>query len=141
MDLFVPSYDTTNYTPLFAGRISLYVKKLRLPGRQDVSRGLTASGKLPIIAAMAHTATATRRVMLLTTPRSYRLEAFRAAAERLGIGVITGIDLPDELADQWPGALALPFNDVATAVERIVADAAERPPAAILSVDDSGSLI
>lgn len=79
--------------------------------------------------------------MLLTTPRSYRLEAFRAAAERLGIGVITGIDLPDELADQWPGALALPFNDVATAVERIVADAAERPPAAILSVDDSGSLI
>lgn len=79
--------------------------------------------------------------MLLTTPRSYRLEAFRAAAERLRIAVITGIDLPDELADQWPGALALPFNDVATAVERIVAYAARQPLAAILSVDDSGSLI
>lgn len=79
--------------------------------------------------------------MLLTTPRSYRLEAFRAAAERLDIEMITGIDLPDELADQWPGALPLPFNDVEAATERIIAHAAERPLAAILSVDDSGSLI
>ncbi len=79
--------------------------------------------------------------MLLTTPRSYRLEAFRVAAERLDIEVITGIDLPDELADQWPGALPLPFNDVEAAVERIAAHAVERPLAAVLSVDDSGSLI
>ncbi len=79
--------------------------------------------------------------MLLTTPRSYRLEAFRVAADRLDIEVITGIDLPDELADQWPGALPLPFNDVEAAVERIAAHAVERPLAAVLSVDDSGSLI
>lgn len=90
---------------------------------------------------MIEPATGQRRIMLLTTPRSYRLEAFRAAAERLDIEVITGIDLPDELADQWPGALPLPFNDVPAAVERIAAHAAGQPLAAVLSVDDSGSLI
>ncbi|HMT21123.1 MAG TPA: ATP-grasp domain-containing protein, partial [Promineifilum sp.] len=90
---------------------------------------------------MIQSANRQRRIMLLTTPRSYRLEAFRVAAERLDIEVITGIDLPDELADQWPGALPLPFNDVEAAVERIAAHAVERPLAAVLSVDDSGSLI
>jgi biotin carboxylase len=80
-------------------------------------------------------------VMLLTTVRSYRLEAFRAAAERLGVAVVTGLDLPPELADSWPGALPLPFAAPEAAAERIAAYAAERPLAAVLSVDDSGSLI
>ena len=82
-----------------------------------------------------------RRVMLLTTVRSYRLEAFRAAAERLGVAVVTGLDLPPELADSWPGALPLPFAAPEAAAGRIAAYAAERPLAAVLSVDDSGSLI
>ena len=82
-----------------------------------------------------------RRVMLLTTVRSYRLEAFRAAAERLGVAVVTGLDLPPELADSWPGALPLPFAAPEAAAQRIAAYAAEQPLAAVLSVDDSGSLI
>ena len=82
-----------------------------------------------------------RRVMLLTTVRSYRLEAFRAAAERLGVAVVTGLDLPPELADSWPGALPLPFAAPEAAAERIAAYAAEQPLSAVLSVDDSGSLI
>ncbi len=82
-----------------------------------------------------------RRVMLLTTVRSYRLEAFRAAAERLGVAVVTGLDLPPELADQWPGALPLPFAAPEVAAARIADYATEHPLAAILSVDDSGSLI
>lgn len=81
------------------------------------------------------------RIMLLTTVRSYRLEAFRAAAERLGIEVVTGVDLPDELADQWPGALPLTFADGDESTRRIVAYAAERPLSAVMAVDDSGSLI
>lgn len=81
------------------------------------------------------------RIMLLTTVRSYRLEAFRAAAEYLGIEVITGVDLPDELADQWPDALPLTFADVDESTRRIVAYAAERPLSAVMAVDDSGSLI
>jgi hypothetical protein len=87
------------------------------------------------------TTTGDRRVMLLTTVRSYRLEAFRAAAERLGVAVVTGLDLPPELADSWPGALPLPFAAPEAAAERIAAYAAEQPLSAILSVDDSGSLI
>ncbi len=81
------------------------------------------------------------RIMLLTTVRSYRLEAFRAAAQRLGIEVITGVDLPDELADQWPDALPLTFADVDESTHRIVAYAAGCPLSAIMAVDDSGSLI
>lgn len=82
-----------------------------------------------------------RRVLLLTTPRSYRLEDFRAAAERLGVTIIVGLDLPDELAEQWPEAWPLPFGDVGEAVRRIVAAAERSPLAAILAVDDSGSLL
>jgi len=69
------------------------------------------------------------------------MEAFRAAAERLGIAVVTGLDLPLELADQWPGALPLSFAAPDAAAASIAAYAAERPLAAILSVDDSGSLV
>ena len=79
--------------------------------------------------------------MLLTTVRSYRLEAFRAAAERLGITVVSGLDLPPELADQWPGALPLSFAAPDEAATAIAAYAVEHPLTAILSVDDSGSLV
>jgi hypothetical protein len=79
--------------------------------------------------------------MLLTTVRSYRLDAFRAAAERVGVSLVTGIDLPVELADQWPGALPLTFEDIEESVRRIVSWTADRPLQAILAVDDSGSLL
>ena len=79
--------------------------------------------------------------MLLTTVRSYRMEAFRAAADRLGIAVVTGLDLPPELADQWPEALPLSFAAPDEAAAGIAAYAAGHPLAAILSVDDSGSLV
>lgn len=79
--------------------------------------------------------------MLLTTVRSYRLPAFHAAAERLGVEVVTGLDLPAELAGQWPDALPLSFARVDEAAGSIAAYAAERPLTAILAVDDSGSLL
>ena len=81
------------------------------------------------------------RIMLLTTVRSYRLEAFRAAAEHLGIEVVTGVDLPDELAGQWPDALPLTFADVDESTHRIVNHAAAHPLSAVMAVDDSGSLV
>lgn len=82
-----------------------------------------------------------QRIMLLTTVRSYRLEAFRIAAARLGVDVITGIDLPAELADQWPDAVPLTFNQVEESAQRIAEHAGGQPLSAILSVDDSGSLV
>ena len=73
--------------------------------------------------------------------RSYRLPAFHAAAERLGIQVVTGIDLPAELAGQWPDALPLSFARVEDSTASIVTYAAEHPLDAVLAVDDSGSLL
>jgi len=84
---------------------------------------------------------AERRILLLTTVRSYRMEDFRAAAERLGVEVVTGIDLPLQLADQWPEALPLTFARPDEAARRIMEQTAGRPLSAILSVDDSGSLV
>lgn len=79
--------------------------------------------------------------MLLTTVRSYRLPAFHAAAERLGVEVVTGIDLPPELAGQWPDTLPLPFARVDEAARIVFAYAADHPLTAIMAVDDSGSLL
>lgn len=81
------------------------------------------------------------RILFLTTVRSYRLEAFRAAAERLDVDVACGVDLPDDLAGQWPDALPLSFGDAAESTRRIIDYAASHPLQAIMAVDDSGSLV
>ena len=81
------------------------------------------------------------RVLLLTTAHTYRAEAFRAAAQKLGVEVVTAIDLPDELGQPLHAAVALDFRDPDRAVQRILTYARDNPLAAILSVDDSASLI
>jgi biotin carboxylase len=81
------------------------------------------------------------RVLLLTTPHTYRAEAFRAAARKLDIEVVTVIDLPDKLGKPREAALTLDFRDPDRAVQDIVAYARDHPLAAVLSVDDSASLI
>jgi biotin carboxylase len=81
------------------------------------------------------------RILLLTTPHTYRAEAFRAAARKLGIEVVTAIDLPDELGGPREAALTLDFRDPAGVVQTITAYGRDHPLAAILSVDDSASLI
>jgi biotin carboxylase len=81
------------------------------------------------------------RVLLLTTSHTYRAAAFRAAARKLGSEVVTAIDLPDELGKPREAELTLDFRDPDRAVQRIVAYAHDHPLAAILSVDDSASVI
>jgi biotin carboxylase len=81
------------------------------------------------------------RVLLLTTPHTYRAEAFRAAARKLDIEVVTAIDLPDELGDPREATLTLDFRYPDRAVQHLVTYAHDQPLAAILSVDDSASLI
>jgi biotin carboxylase len=81
------------------------------------------------------------RVLLLTTSYTYRAAAFRAAARKLGTEVVTAIDLPAELGKPREAALTLDFRDPERAVQHIVAYAHDHPLAAILSVDDSASLI
>jgi biotin carboxylase len=81
------------------------------------------------------------RVLLLTTAHTYRAEAFRSAAYKLGVEVVMAIDLPDELSQPHEVALTLDFRDLEQAVQRIVQYARDKPLTAILSVDDSASLI
>jgi biotin carboxylase len=88
---------------------------------------------------MSHAANG--RILLLTTPRSYRVQPFLEAAERLDIEAVQGLDLPNQLAEQWQMELGLDFQDVLAATEKIVKAAEKRPFQAILSVDDSGSLL
>ena len=81
------------------------------------------------------------RILFLTTVRSYRLDAFRAAADRLGVEMVVGIDIPPELDGHWPDALALAFGDIKASEAQIVEYAAGHPLNAILAVDDSGSIL
>ena len=81
------------------------------------------------------------RMMLLTTVRTYRASAFLAAAEKLGIEIVQAIDMPRELAQDRSDVLSLNFNDLDEAVAEIVTYADQRPLQAILSVDDSGSIL
>jgi biotin carboxylase len=90
---------------------------------------------------MSNPGAAKQRILFLTTVRSYRLDAFRAAAERLGVEVATAVDLPEGLGDQWPGALPLSFSDTGEAARKIAAFAALHPLSAVLAVDDSGTLV
>jgi len=82
-----------------------------------------------------------RRVALLMGPASYRATAFLAAAERLGLEVVRGLDLPEALADYWGVPLGFDFSRPEQAAADLAARLADRPPAAILAVDDGATLV
>ena len=84
---------------------------------------------------------AVRRVLLLTTPHSYRTAAFVAAANHLGIEAIQAVDMPPELAEYWNFRLGVDFTAVEQASQQLVETLAERPVQAILSLDDSGAFL
>lgn len=83
----------------------------------------------------------TRRVLLLTTPHSYRTAAFVEAANRLGIEAISAVDMPSELADYWKFRLGVDFTAVEQSSQQLVETLADRPVQAILSLDDSGAFL
>jgi len=74
-------------------------------------------------------------------PATYRAGAFVTAAERLGLDVVPGLDLPEPLAGRWQVTLGLDYNDPEEAARRVAAFAAEHPVAAILAVDDGATLV
>lgn len=86
-------------------------------------------------------ADAPQRILLLTTPHTYRAGAFAAAAERLGIEIVQAVDMPAALAAEWGMRLGLDFSQPETAVADIVAYARAHPLAAVLAVDDAGALL
>ncbi len=82
-----------------------------------------------------------KRVLLLFSPASYRIQPFMEAANRLGLEVVQGVDLPEALADFWHMPLGLDFSNLEQATRAIVDYAAKRPLHAILAVDDSATLL
>lgn len=83
----------------------------------------------------------THRVLLLTTARSYRGEAFLQAAARLHIEIVQAVDMNKALADYWHCPLGIDFNDTEGSIQAISAFHSRQPVQAILGIDDSGSLL
>jgi biotin carboxylase len=82
-----------------------------------------------------------RRILLIVTNHTYRAQPFLDAAAKLDIEVIQAIDLPGQLAQYWGVTLGLDFTELDQATRKIVAFAQDHPLDAIVSVDDSGSLL
>jgi len=82
-----------------------------------------------------------KRVILLMSGVTYRGTAFINAAERLGLEVVRGLDMPRPLARHWRPTLPLDFRDPDRAVRDLVAYAYEHPVGAILAVDDAATII
>jgi biotin carboxylase len=85
-----------------------------------------------------------RRVLLLAAATTYRTHPFMVAAERLGLEVIQGRDIPlPWLSKSSRGEVTLPldYRDLRKSAKAIVRFAAERPVGAILGLDDSASLL
>lgn len=82
-----------------------------------------------------------KRVLLLLSPLTYRAGAFLGAAERLDLDVAKGVDMPKRLADYWNQPLGFDFSRPEEATRAIVDLAAGAPFDAIISVDDSASLL
>lgn len=81
------------------------------------------------------------RVILLASSRSYRNDAFLAAAERLGVEVVTGRDVPLPLLPRVQAGLPLDYRDIERSTRALLDYAREHPVGAILGVDDSGTLL
>lgn len=81
------------------------------------------------------------RVILLASARSYRNAAFTAAADKLGLEVAVGLDVPPPLIAKMPGCFALDYRDPDRALRTIARYTAERPARAVLGVDDSATVL
>jgi len=82
------------------------------------------------------------RVLLLIPSRTYRTHDFMAAASRLDVEVVVGSEHRPALAGLMDGRhLRLDFENINGSTGRIVAFAQARPLAAIVAVDDAGTLL
>lgn len=82
-----------------------------------------------------------RRVLLLLSPTTYREGAFQQAAHALGIEVVRGVALPEQLAEYWHVPLQLQFGSIEESVRAVREYHALQPLDAVLAVDDSATLL
>jgi len=81
------------------------------------------------------------RIILLIGGRTYRAQAFVQAAEKLGLEVIKGIDLPKDLAEFYHPTLPLQFRNAEESAQQVIAYAKKNPVRAVISVDDDATVI
>jgi biotin carboxylase len=88
---------------------------------------------------LPHRAGVKPKVLLLLPAASYRNDAFRAAASRLGVEIVAAADYCHRLAPGWGlhPLLALPFDRAGRAAALALRHL-ESTPAAVLAVDDHG---
>ena len=80
-------------------------------------------------------------VLLLMSPATYRAGAFLNAADRLGITAIPAVDHPPDLPELPWNAFGIDLNHPDHAVEQVIAFTRDHPVDAVLSVDDSATLV
>lgn len=80
-------------------------------------------------------------IILLTNPRTYRAPHFAAAAECLGLNVVWGVDMPEEIAANRHSSLTIDFTDHDQAVHKIVKLGTKIQVKAVLALEDDASLI
>ncbi len=78
-----------------------------------------------------------RRVLVLASAHTYRLEPILAAARKLGVEAVRAVDVPPAHAGPGSGALGVDFRDPATAVQQVLAYAREHPLDAVIPTDDA----
>ncbi|HKZ69018.1 MAG TPA: ATP-grasp domain-containing protein [Anaerolineales bacterium] len=81
------------------------------------------------------------RLILLASAASYRAGDFEKAAKRLGIDIVLGMDVPAPLAHTYHCDLPLDYLDVEKSARAIATYAESNPVGAILSADDSATVL
>jgi biotin carboxylase len=83
-----------------------------------------------------------KRILLLMGTETYRATDFLAAARQVGVDVVVGLDRPDPLESLHAGGIvSLDFQDRDAASDAIVALHGTRPLQAVVSVDDSATVL
>jgi hypothetical protein len=78
-----------------------------------------------------------QRILVLSSKLGYQARGFAAAADSLGIDLLFGTDRCHQLEDPWSdGALALHFEDPASAAGEIARHYSSAPPLAIFALGD-----
>ncbi|MBI5349853.1 MAG: ATP-grasp domain-containing protein, partial [Chloroflexi bacterium] len=83
----------------------------------------------------------TKRLILLASANSYRKQDFLDAAKRLDIEVVLGMDVPAPMMDDLKCDLPLDYLNIEKSSEKIAAFAAKAKVDAILSADDSATVL
>lgn len=77
------------------------------------------------------------RLLLLAAPTSYRVNAYRAAAESIGVELLIGSEGEFSLISQSSDGLRLSLQDVDATIDCVLEESNRRPISGVVAADDS----